>query len=42
MPGDTKFDRWLWKSRVILTGLAILVLAILWLSGHLSPAYGRH
>jgi hypothetical protein len=38
MPGDTKYERWLWKSRVILVGLALLVLAILFLTGHLRTA----
>jgi len=38
MPGDTKYERWLWKSRAILVGLALLALAILFLTGHLRTA----
>jgi hypothetical protein len=38
MPGDTKHERWLWKSRAILTAIALLVLAILFLTGHLRTA----
>ena len=38
MPGDTKYDRWLWRIRAGIAALVFLVLMVLWLTGNLREA----
>jgi len=36
MPGDTKYDRRLWKARALITVIAVIAVGVIFLFRHLS------
>ena len=38
MPGDTKYDRRLWKARTLLAVIAVIAVGAIYLFKHLSGA----